>query len=211
MKSIKMKESSHIIYQAKFTAGGLLLKENDNAIPFLLENGVEKAQLLRDNPEYLGTNSLSSRVRMVREILYRFNTLDKKIWKAYIQMARKDKCLLLYLSCLLAYPIIRDFHFKVIMTKWKELSYQLSSNDFQKFLYNSAEQHPEIEDWAESTSVKLGTVTMRMLNEAGFLENGHVISPNPDNTLLNLMVESGNSWFLEALLIPKHRRDELIK
>jgi hypothetical protein len=57
---------NNIIYQAKFTAGGLLLKECDRAIPFLLQNGVEQARVLRDDPEYLGTNSLSSRIRMVR-------------------------------------------------------------------------------------------------------------------------------------------------
>ena len=51
------------IYQAKFTAGGLLLKENEKAIPFLLEQGIENAQALREDPNYLGTNSFSSRIR----------------------------------------------------------------------------------------------------------------------------------------------------
>ena len=206
-----MKKKGITIYQAKFTAGGLLLKENDRAIPFLLENGIENAQILRDNPEYLGTNSLASRIRMVREILYRFNSLDIKLWEAYIQLSRNDKRLLLYMSCLLTYPILRDFHFKVVMVKWKELSYQLKLNDFQKFLYNSTEQHPEIEEWTDSTNTKMGTVTLRMLSEAGFLEKGKLLAPDPSLSLLNLVVESGNSWFLEALLLPKLRRDELIK
>lgn len=206
-----MKKKGDRTYQAKFTAGGLLLKENDRAIPFLLEHGIENAQILRDNPEYLGTNSLASRIRMVREILYRFNSLDNKLWEAYLQMSRNDKRLLLYMSCLLTYPILRDFHFKVVMVKWKELSYQLKLNDFQKFLYNSTDQHPEIEEWTDSTNTKMGTVTLRMLSEAGFLEKGKLLAPDPSMSFLNLVVESGNSWFLEALLLPKPRRDELIK
>jgi len=199
------------IYKAGFTAGGLLFKESEKAIPFLIENGIDNAQVLRENPEYLGTNSISSRKKMVREILYRYEALDKVVWNEYINFTRKDKCLLLYMSCLLTYPILHDFHFKVVLKKWKEISDQVKLADFHRFMDEATAQHPEIDEWTESTRTKMGTVSIRMLKESGFIVNGKLITPDPGISLLNLVVESGNSWFLEALLLPKPRRDELIK
>ena len=199
------------IYQAKFTAGGLLFKENEKAIPFLLEHGIERAQILRENPEYMGTNSVASRVRMVREILYRYKVLNKSLWEQYMGMGRKDKCLLLHMSCLLTYSILRDFHFGAVVKKWKEFSNLISLSDFAKFLDDAAGKHPEVNEWAESTRTKMGTVSIRILEEAGFIQHGKLTSPDPGEHFLELIVKGGQAWYLEALLLPKPRRDELIK
>ena len=199
------------IYQASFTAGGLLFKENEKAIPFLLEHGIERAQILRENPEYLGTNSVASRVRMVREILYKYKALNKSLWEQYMGLGRKDKCLLLHMSCLLTYSILRDFHFGVVVKKWKELSTMISLNDFAKFLDDAAGKHPEVNEWTESTRTKMGTVSIRILEEAGFIQHGKLTSPDPGEHFLKLIVKGGQAWYLEALLLPKPRRDELIK
>jgi len=198
-------------YQAKLTAGGLLFKECEKAIPFLVEYGVDEAQELRDNPEYIGTNSVASRIRMVREILYRFNSLDKHVWGEYLHLDRKEKCLVLYMACLLTYPVLRDFHFKVVLKKWKELSDQVRLADFYRFLDESAVHHPEIDDWTDSTRTKMGTVSIRMLEEAGFIQHEKLQPPDPSVALLGMTVNSGNAWYMEALLIPKSRRDEFIK
>jgi len=206
-----MTKKENIHYQAKFTAGGLLLKECDRAIPFLIENGIGMAQILRDNPESLGTNSLSSRIRMVREILYRFKALDVMVWKDYPGLPIRDRSIVLHMSCLLAYPILRDFHFKVVVRKWKELATQVTLSDFRKFLDEVSAQHPEIEEWTESTQTKMGTVSIRMLEEANFIQHGKLKSPEVGLQCLNLIVNSSNMWYLEALLIPKPKREELIK
>ena len=210
-RSNKRNKINKKIYQAKFTAGGLLYKECEKTIPFLVEHGVEEAHMLRDDPEYLGTNSLASRIRMVREILYRYKSLDRHVWEKYLELDRKEKCLVLYMACLLTYPVLRDFHFKVVLKKWKELSDQVRLADFYRFLDESTLHHPEIDDWTDSTRTKMGTVSIRMLEEAGFIQLEKLQPPDPSVAFLGMTVDSGNAWYLEALLIPKSRRDEFIK
>ncbi|GEM_PF-6264819 len=206
-----MTRIDNTLYQAKFTAGGLLIKECDRTIPFLVENGIGEAQVLRDNPEYLGTNSMSSRIRVVREILYRFKAVNIKVWEKFNNLPLRDKAILLHMACLLAYPILRDFHFKVVVKKWKELSIQVTLNDFRKFIDEVSSQHPEIEQWTKSTQTKMGTVALRMLEEANFLQNGTLKSPEVSTQCIKLIVDSRNSWYLEAMLIPKPIRDELMR
>ncbi len=207
MKRIK----SNRVYQAKFTAGGLLFKENEKAIPFLLENGLEQAHVLRENPEYLGTNSVASRIRMVREILYRYKAFDRELWEQYLLMPKKDKCLMLYMACLLTYPILRDFHFSMVLKKWKELSDNVRLADFFKFLNEVSGNHPEVDEWTDSTRTKMGTVSLRMLEEAGFIQHDKLMVPDPGEDFLSIVVYSGNAWYLEALLMTKSRRDEILK
>lgn len=118
---------------------------------------------------------------------------------------------MLYMACLLTYPILRDFHFSMVLKKWKELSDNIRLVDFFKFLNEVSGNHPEVDEWTDSTRTKMGTVSLRMLEEAGFIQHDKLITPDPGEDFLKTVIESGNAWFLEALLLPKSRRDELLK
>ena len=65
-------------YSASFTAGGLLIEEMLSLLDYLNEDNIENIYEQIKNNTKLMTNSESARKRIVREIRYRYNSVDNR-------------------------------------------------------------------------------------------------------------------------------------
>lgn len=200
------------IYSASFTTGALLTNETEAVISFQAENEGEDESRILQNDRYLKVNSLAGRKRRLREIQNRINSVPAKYWNFYLRLkARDEKNVFMYYLCMKYYALIRDFHLEVILSKWRMLDTSFSKDDVSRFLTRASIQHPEIDDWTESTQKKIVQVLTLMLKESGIVSNNKIrLIFLPDKFWL-FFIEYGEGWFLEAMFLTREQRDLLYK
>ncbi|MEI6767262.1 MAG: BrxA family protein [Bacteroidota bacterium] len=202
---------THNVYSASFTTGALLLSETEAVVNFLKEHVQTEINLLTDTNELLHINSRIARKKKVGEILKRYNAVSESYWKAYLQLATKEeRNIFLYFVCLSAYPLIRDFHLEVVLSKWRRLDTTIDRSDVLRFLNWSSGNHPEIDKWTDNTKFKACQIMILMMKETGFINNGKLISVYLSDELCRFFAHHGEAWFLEAMFIPKEHRERIL-
>ena len=78
------------------------------------------------------------------------------------------------------------------------------------FLDKKSNVQNDIEDWSPQTRRKVITVLIRMLNEAGMLENNKLVQIEAPDEFWRMFVANNDSWFLEAGLLSKEQRENII-
>lgn len=125
--------------------------------------------------------------------------------------AREEKNTFLYYVCMKCYPLIRDFHFEVILNKWRLLDTTFEKEEVSKFLQRSANQRHEIDEWKESTQNKIIQVLMLMLKEVGIISKNKLRLIFLPDTFWLFFIAHGEGWFLEAMFLTREQRDLLYK
>ena len=157
-------------------------------------------------------NSLNSRDRKVKEIVKRYQSVPVEYWDYYVTLNSNDeKMAFLYFICLKTYNIIRDFHWDVVLNKWRQLDSKLTKHDFTRFLNWSSDKHHEIDEWSETTKAKMAQVALLMMKEVGINKNGKMQKVLLPDTFWEYFIKKGEGWFLEAMFLPKAQRDALHK
>jgi len=199
-------------YSASFTTGPLLTDEAEAVLNYMEQNSDDDLNTIIESDKYLKVNSLAGRKRRLREILNRVESVPRKYWNFYLRLAGKEeKRVFMYYVCMKAYPLIRDFHLEVILPKWRLLDTAYSKDDILRFLTRSSMQHPEVDEWKESTRKKVVQVITLMLKEVGIVSKNklHIVYL-PDSFWL-FFIEHGEGWFLEAMFLTREQRDSLYK
>jgi hypothetical protein len=200
------------IYSASFTTGALLTDETEAVITFQARNEGEDQSRILKNDRYLKVNSLAGRKRRLREILNRINSVPAEHWNFYLRLkARDEKNVFMYYVCMKYYALIRDFHLEVILSKWRLLDSSFSKEDVSRFLTRASIQHPEIDEWTESTQKKIVQVLTLMLKESGIVLNEKIRLVFLPDTFWLFFIEHGEGWFLEAMFLTREQRDLLYK
>jgi hypothetical protein len=201
----------HKPYTASFTSGALLFDEMERVVSFLASKSADR-QLIANSSEVLTINSAAAKVRQGRELLKRYDAVETSFWDFYSSLPDKDsRKFAVYYACLKTYPMLMDFQLEVVLTKWRQMSNSLDKDDMLKFLKWASIKHPEIDEWKESTLVKISRISILMLKETGLLVSGK-LKPMilPDNFWIYFL-EHGEGWFLEAMLLSKEQRQSLLK
>lgn len=199
-------------YSASFTSGALMPDETEVVVNFILDKGHNYIKQLTETDNILKINSLVARKVKVGEILKRYKSADADLWKIYLNLKSKDeKKAFLYYICLKTYNLIRDFHMEVVITKWRQLETKLDREDVKRFLIRASDDHSEIDKWTDNTINKVAQVIILMMKEAGLLENGKLNQVYLPEYFWTYFIKAGDSWFLEAMLLSKEQRQNLIK
>lgn len=200
------------LYNASFTSGALLFDETDALIKFVMENGVSEIGKFAQEEGLLKINSKKARDRKVKEIIKRYQSVPVEFWSCYHELKSKsEKMVFLYFVCLKTYSLIRDFHWEVALTKWRQLDINLIKQDFMRFLNRSSDKHFEIDEWSETTKEKLGQVILLMMKEAGIIVSGKMKQVFLPSEFWLFFIKNGEGWFLEAMFLSKEQRDVLNK
>jgi len=158
-------------YTASFTAGSLLLDETTRVLKYILNDELElkKDEIIKKN--IIKINSEAARKRVLQEIRIRNKAVDKSVWEKFENASTRERKILLFYSTVKAYPILNDFMKDVIVNKWKSLKKDFSEREIEVFLAKKTAEHPEIEEWTETTRAKVIQVIQRILKEVGILVN----------------------------------------
>lgn len=201
----------HKPYTASFTSGALLFDEMERVVSFLASESADR-QMIANSSEVLTINSAAAKVRQGRELLKRYDAVEPAFWKFYSSLTDKDsKKFAVYYACLRTYPMLMDFQLEVVLTKWRQMSTSLDKEDVLNFLKWASIKHPEIDEWKESTLIKISRIAILMLKEAGLLVSGKLKPLVLPDSFWIYFLEHGEGWFLEAMLLSKEQRQSLLK
>ncbi len=199
-------------YSTAFTSGSLLFKEAEMTIPAISDkvafiNGDEEL-----NMAVLPVNSESSKKRIKRELENRLRAIGNADFiSLYITSDELNKKLILFYAACKRYPLIADFMLEVVLNKWYNLDYEISTSDFQNFLYRKMDTHPELLKITERTRKEISEVALRMLKELGLTKNNNLQKLDFNPHILKTIVGNGDLWFLEVLLFNEQERQEIIE
>lgn len=199
-------------YNTGFSSGALLFKEADAIIHCIKDpkSFMNKLEVIDFN--CIPVNSEASKKRLGREVTQRLQDLkDGNFIQSYLNGNRLDKLLILFYAACKKYQIIADFMLDSVLSKWYNLDFELTSYDFQSFVYKQIDKHPELENLTPITLKKLSQVVIRMLNELGLLKDNKLQKLEFNHQILKSIVMNGDSWFLEILLLNEAERKEIIE
>lgn len=181
-------------------------------VSYLLDHRWGAKEIPVDTDQYLKVNSQAARKRKAREILNRVYAVPRIFWEHFISLkSREEKNTFLYYVCMKYYPLVRDFHFEVVLDKWRLLDPSLDVEHVSKFLKKASNQHPEIDEWKESTLKKIGQVLFLMLKEVGIINRNRLRLVFLPDTFWLFFIRQGEGWFLEAMFLTREQRDLLYK
>ena len=199
-------------YSTAFSSGSLLYKEADAVIhriadPKAFMEGEEALDY-----SVIPINSEASKKRMGGELTKRLRNLgDPDFIHQYIIGSRPDKMLILFYAVCRTYRLISDFMLQIVLKKWYNLDYEVTSDDFKNFLYRQMDKHPELENITQLTVKNRSNTVMRMLRELGQVKDRKLQKNEYNPAILKRIVDNGDAWFLEVLLLNNRERKEIIQ
>ena len=205
-------DSNKTKYTLGFTSGSLLFKEAEAYI----SNIKDEEEFIKGDEDIdksvLPINSESSQKRIKLELDKRLRCMQNP--DLIIQYRTADetnkKLILFYAACKL-YQLITDFMLEVVLNKWYNMDFELSTGDFQNFMYRKIDTHPELLKITERTRKEISEVALRMLRELGLTKNKNLQKLDFNRHILKNIVHNGDSWFLEVLLLNDMERQEIIE
>ncbi|WCC43688.1 DUF1819 family protein (plasmid) [Tenacibaculum finnmarkense] len=183
-------------------SGGIFFNEFSNLKDCLLDEDFE--QIVRNDIEenkILAIKMLSSRKRIVSEIIRRYKVMSPRFWGFFKDLNKSEQKLGLLYVCLKTYPIVFDLHFQVTVQKEK-LGLELTEYDIQMRLDELSSTSEDVGSWSEATIKKINTQYRKALKDAN-LHNGKILqkSLNVNEYFWDYFKENNEKWFLEACFI----------
>tara|TARA_B100001971_G_C18263782_1_gene589657 strand:+ start:198 stop:827 length:630 start_codon:yes stop_codon:yes gene_type:complete len=207
---MKMNDNLTKSYLISFTAGGLLLDETISLLPYLNDEKINTISEQIKTNTLLQTNSQAARQRIIQEVKKRYIAIGGDSFSFIKDISQNEQKIFLFYTCLKTYSILFDFLFDVVIDKWLSRDIDIDKSAVLYFLDKQSSSHPEIDDWTDTTIQKVSSVMIRMMNEVNLLKTGRLYPLEAPNVFWNYFVEKGDSWFLQACLLHKERRNQII-
>lgn len=196
---------------AKYSAraGFINLQEEDTV------TAVENLQQINGNVEVdhnlLRGAAESTRKRNASEVLKRLRNAPQSIWKEVPHLSSPERRIILYYLILKTHSFFFDFHMEVLLQKWLAMDTKFSKDDVLRFIERSMGSHPELENWSEESKRRTSRAVKLMLEQIGLLDNHSRLKPvSASKRVWHLWVREGEVWFLEAMLLNKTEREQII-
>jgi hypothetical protein len=168
------------IYNAEISAGSLLTKESREIAKLLIAHADEAAwhrSLVVDN--VLQKKSPASAKRMGRLIRNRLEAMNETHWQLVLDDDREVSLQALLVAAINHSRLLEDFLTMVIKEHYRSFKRQISLGDWRTFLEECENRDSTAASWSDSTKKKLGQVVIRILAEAGYLENTRNMQLSP--------------------------------
>lgn len=148
------------------------MRESRIVSRLLLEKHGQREVLDRVMSRNLFQNSSKATIQKYCQLaLIRLDNLTNDQLRLVASGSEDIARLTLFVAVLKTYPIIADFIEGVVAEKVRCFETHLEKSDWTRFLEVRANGDPEVLDWSEKSRHKMGQVVVRMLAEAGFLDN----------------------------------------
>ena len=191
------------IYDANFTAGGLLFNEFQALEPILTQDGVEEALMAeRNENQIVGIKTDGARKRILLEVWRRYQAVPKDFWgHLYECNLREQRLALLYLV-LKTYPLVRDLHFDVAVRK-QRTSGTMAAFDVTAYLDGIAGRDEDVAQWSQGTLDKLASQYRTVLSDCGLWEHEQLLpASHVSEAFKSYYITAGEGWYLEACFLP---------
>ena len=178
-------------YKMSFTSRALLQVESNLIAGLYLELGdwpAVRNQVGEVN--LLQLRSVSSRSRMVAEIITRLKHLSQDELRLLVHGTSMDQAAILWLAICRHYSFIADFTLEILNEHVAALDYKTSNADFDLFFARKAEWHTELQHLSESSHNKLRRNLFKMLREAELIDKEFNIRPVTLSPALRSLIES---------------------
>lgn len=198
-------------YATGFSSGALLLKEADSLIrqidnPTEFMNGTVVLDYFN-----VPVNSEASKKRLGIEVVKRLKNIQNPFFiELYETGINADKNIILFYAACKTYSLIVDFMLEIVLNKWYNLDFELSSMDFQNYIYRIMGNREELEKLKPYTIKKLSHVVLKMLNQVGLVNEAKLQKVEFNTQILRTIAFQGDLWFLELLFLSNQERTELI-
>jgi len=160
------------VYNAEITAGSLLLRES-RVIVRLLRQGVDSTEWKRAIvvENVLQKTSPASAIRMARLLKNRLAPMHFEFWEMIAEGTTEVSIQSLMAAAIKHSRLLGDFMLQVLRRHYLEFNKRLLSREWDAFLVDCEHVDPAVKNWSVSTRNKAGQVVLRILAEAGYLEN----------------------------------------
>lgn len=198
-------------YQTGYSTRSLLLKEFDAIIDSVSDFDAFMSGEENINLDVIPVNSERSKIIVSTEVIKRVRALSKPVFlELYRDGDENDKTLILFYAVCKTYQIIPDFIIDTVLKKWYNLDYELSTYDFKSFIFRITEQYPELAEMSDKNLSNTSGATLKILREVGLLQGKNLVKKEFNHRILSEIVNNGDSWFLEVLLLNERERQEII-
>ena len=123
------------------------------------------------NDDLLMIHSLSSRKRVVSELIKRLTTLSTCENSYLIHSTPTEQNLMLWVAVCRTYQFADDFSRAVLAERLKGSSNLITSGVFEDFYDEQATIHPELREISEQTHARLRNQFLQMVREAGLIND----------------------------------------
>lgn len=203
--------SNNRIYSFSFTAASMKFHD------FLrLANYVEEHQLdiMEETPDpnlIMRRSNTRTNIREFGELIKRYKLLTPAQRKLLLDVDVNGQKQLAMVGICKLHSFIRDFIIEVVREKFMALDFKLTDGDYQSFFNRKMELHPELEQFADSTSKKARQVTWKILEQAGLIDNSRNrnILPQFVNRNLADAVKRDNPDLLKIFLMTDREIQDL--
>ena len=177
-------------YKMSFSTGGLFLNESIEVARLHGPGESWDETIVRALAE--GVVSLpktASQQRTLREIANRISTLTDDELELLIETEdRTEQQALLWLATCRAYRFVAEFAVEVLRDRYLAYRLDMPLEVFDMFWDEKAEWHSELEDFSQSTRLKLRQVLYRMMREAGILSTEGILQTAYLTTRLKALI-----------------------
>lgn len=190
-------------YNFSFTGAALKFHDFIRLAKYVDDNQLD---LEKENPDpglIMRRSNARTNQREFQEMMKRYLALTPHQRNLIAETDANSQKHLALLGFCKANAFIRDFIVEVVREKFLSLDYQLTDGDYLSFFNRKMELHPELEQFAESTTKKARQVTWRILEEAGLIDNtkDRIVLPQFVNQRVISAVASDNPALLKIFLM----------
>lgn len=190
-------------------AGFINLQEEDLLIG--IDNIREENGKLAVDHTLLNGQAESTQKRNASEVLKRLRSAPKAIWKEIPGLASKEQRIALYYLILKTHAFFFDFHMGVLLQKWRVMDRSFSKSQVLRFIEENMDDHPEMENWSKESKKRISRAVKTILKQIDMIdEKLKLQSIHASMALWELFIKEGETWFLEAMLLNKQEREQLI-
>ncbi|HEY5590334.1 MAG TPA: DUF1819 family protein [Paludibacter sp.] len=191
-------------YSFSFTAASLRLNDTVKVAKAAFANGISDFKEVRESGVVFDSVTTQTSMREFREIRNRLEYLTPTQMEILIDGDLISQKQIAFLAVCKYYNFIRDFTIDVLLDKLLVYSYKINESDFNSFINNKIQTHPELEKFAESTLKKAKQVMFLIYEQTGIINNAtdKIIQPQLlQPSVVNAISEEDPLW-LKIFMMP---------
>lgn len=144
-------------------------------------------------PEMMNRDRANTNNREFAELYLRIKTLSSKELNVLAEGNCDDQKLICLIAFGRAYQFFRDFIGEVVQEKVTLFDFKITDRDYNSFVSRKSIDHEELELLADSTKAKIKQVILKVLHQAGLIDNikdRNIIVPIVDRKLEKVIAET---------------------
>ena len=190
-------------YRLSFTAASLRLNETVKVAKAAHDSGITNLNEVRDSGVVFSSGKARTTEREFREIKKRLELLTPDQLEVMIHGDLISQKQIAFLALCKHYAFIRDFVIEVIRDKMLLFDYKINESDLNSFIKHKMYQHPELEEFSDSTMKKAKQVMFRILEQAGIINNSKekIIQPQLLQPIVIKVIATDDRSLLRVFMI----------